>query len=106
MIQLRRDVSRQAATAQGGGREFRIGRRGEKISAEGEEHFRLSGVHCLNGFDGVEAVLAWRFEIKLRAESIQECRRGSFPNTNGAVALHVAVTTHRTHSRTRFADLA
>src|SRR5262249_46359239 len=76
-----------------------------EVAAESEEHFRLPVVHCLNGFDGVEAVIAWRFEIKLRAEPVQKRSGRPLPNPDCTVALNVAVTAHRTNSRARFADL-
>ena len=36
-------------------------------------------------------MIAWRFEIKLRAEPIEKRRHRTFPDAHRAIALHVAV---------------
>src|SRR6185295_19418507 len=61
---------------------------------------RMNRTHCI-----VAMVSRW-LEIKGFAETIQEQLGWPFPNTNRAIALHVAVTTHRTEACARFSDLA
>ena len=56
--------------------------------------------------DGVEAVIAWRLKSNSAPSRSRNVRHRTFPDPNGAIALHVAVTTHRTQSRAGFADLA
>ena len=64
-VELRRDVDGQAAAAQSPGRELRVGRGREEVSAEREEDLDAALVHRLDGLDGVEAVAARRLEVEL-----------------------------------------
>ena len=104
-IQLRRHVGRQAAAPQGCRREVCVWRRRKEIPAEREKYFRLSVVHRLDRLDRVEPVIARRFKPKLRAQSFQKSGRRPLPNADGAIALNVAVPTHRAQTRTGLADL-
>src|SRR6185295_18484336 len=61
---------------------------------------RMNRTHCI-----VAMVSRWP-AIQDIAKTIQEQLGWPFPNTNRAIALHVAVTTHRTEACARFSDLA
>jgi hypothetical protein len=52
---------------------------GEEVAAEREEDAALPLVHCLDRVDGVEAVIARRFEIKLRAQPDPETLPSDVP---------------------------
>src|ERR1043165_5505202 len=105
-VQFRRDVRSQPTTSQRGRGEIRIGRGGKKVTTEREEHFCLSVLHRMNRSHRIESMISRRFEIKGFPESIQKNFSWPLPNTNRAIALHVAVPTHRTETRAWFADLA
>src|SRR5437588_2725677 len=56
--------------------------------------------------DRIKAVIAWRPKIKFLLQTVKELRGWLLPNSHRAIALHVAVTAHRTKTRPRFAELA
>src|SRR6185503_18127805 len=91
---------------QGGGGKLGVGSGRKKVSAECEEHFHLSVVHCLNSSDGVEAMIARRLEVINVTELFQKTLGRPLPDADGAIALHVAVPAHRTEARARLADLS
>src|ERR1051325_5694501 len=105
-IQFSRDVGRQATATKCRSSKLSIGCCRKKVTTKGEENFDLSIVHRLNGLDCVVAVISRRLEIKYFAKLFEKRFSGAFPNTHGAIALHVAVTSHRTHTRARFPDLS
>src|SRR5262249_15618688 len=76
------------------------------VAAECEEDFGTSIVHSMNRADRVVAMIARRFEIKGLTQPIKKSLGRSFPNTNRAITLYVAVTAHRTQTRTGVSNLA
>src|SRR4029078_7619187 len=62
-------------------------------------------MHCVDRAHCVEAVVSWRLEVKGLAEFIEKRFSRSLPDPDGAIALHVAVTTHGTQSGARLSDL-
>src|ERR1700752_2519900 len=69
-IQLRGDVSRQAATAQRGRGELRIRRRRQKIPTKRKEDFRLSVVHRVNYSYRIKPMITWRLKTKFFSQSV------------------------------------
>ena len=66
-------VSAQRRSAACGARG--VGRRGDEVAAQPDEHLRAARVHRLDRVDGVEPVPARRLEAELGAERVEE-RRG------------------------------
>jgi hypothetical protein len=60
----------------------------------------------IDSFHYIQPVVTRRLETKLTAESIEKTWRWPLPDAHSAVALHVAVSTHRTNTRTRPPDAA
>src|SRR5258705_11630725 len=104
-VEFCRNLHRQAAATQSLSRIFRVLRRGKKVAAQREEHFRTSIMHRLDCFDRVEAVLTRRLEIKFSSELVEKGFSGSFPNSHSAIALHITMAAHRTKAGAWVADL-
>src|SRR5437870_5015352 len=100
------DVCGPPSAAKRLGRVFRVRRRGEKVPAESKEDLRAPFVHRLNRVYRIVTVAAWWFEIEFRTEAFKKLFARLFPDAHGAITLHVAMTTDRTKSRARFANLA
>src|SRR6516162_10106247 len=49
-------------------------------------------MHCLNGFDSIPSLIAWRFKSIALRESIQQVGRGFFPNPHRAVSLNITMS--------------
>src|SRR6266700_2097969 len=84
---------------------MRVGRGAQEIATQADEHFELARVHGLNRPHGIEPVPLRRGKVELLAERGQKLWAHLFPDTHGAIALHVAVTAHRTEPRSAPADL-
>src|SRR5437763_265954 len=105
-IQFRRNVRGEMTTSQSISRIFSVGSRRQKVSAQCKEKLRLAIVHCLNRMNCVQAMLPRRPKIKLLLQAVEETRCRLFPNSHSAIALHIAVTAHRTETGARLAHLS
>src|ERR1051326_8978838 len=95
----------QATATKRVGSKLRVGCCRKKVTAKCEENFDPSVVHRLNRLDRVETVISRWLEIKSFAQPVEERFGGSFPDTHGAITLHVAVTAYRTKSCAGLSDL-
>src|SRR6187549_2374156 len=95
-IQFRRDMRGQTTAPQSRSGVFSIGRRREKISAQPEKDFSFAFMHRLDCVHRVVPMSPGRLEIEFRAELVEKLLGRLFPNTHGAIALHVAVAADRT----------
>ena len=99
-------MSGHPATLQGFGRIFSIGGGGQEIAAQAEEEPDLASPHLFDCFHGVGAMLSGRSELKFLAELLHESVAHAFPDSHGAIALHVGMAADRTGSRAGPADVA
>src|ERR1051325_698132 len=104
-VQFSRDVRREATTTQPCRSKFRVRSGGKKCAAECEEDFDLTVVHRADRLDRVVPVIARRLEVEYFAELVEKRFGRSFPDADSAIALHVAVPAHGTHTRARFSNL-
>ena len=105
-VEFGRNMDGQAALFQRLGGVFRVGSGREEVAAHGEKDFGLALVHRLDGVYRGVAVAAGRFKPKGSLQLVQKFRFGRFPDADGAVALHVAVATHRAGAGARLANAA
>src|SRR5438876_1178699 len=63
-------------------------------------------MHGLNRMHCVEAVRTRRREIEFQSKFVEKFFGRLFPDAHRAIALHIAVATHRTQTRTRLAKLS
>src|SRR6478752_733889 len=76
------------------------------LPAETEEEVRLAVTHGPDGVDRVQPVLSRWVEAELLLQSVQEVSGRAFPDTHGAVALHVRVAANREEPGSRLPDVA
>ena len=105
-IEFGGNLHRQLAARKRLGGERGVGSRGKKISAKRKKYFYGARVHGLNGFNRAVTVLLRRREMKFFSQAAQKFRRGSLPNSHGAITLHIAVATHRTRARARLSKMS
>src|SRR6185295_18526473 len=98
-VQFGRDLDRQITASQSLSREFRVRRGRKEIAAESKEDLRCALMHRLNRVHRIVSVLTRRLETKFRAQLIQKIIAGLLPDAHRAIALHVAMATHRTQTR-------
>src|SRR5438093_10372807 len=95
-VQFSWHMSSQATTTERRRSEFRIGSCRKEVTTKCEEYFSLAVMHRPNCVDGIESVIARRFEIKFGSKLIKECCCRPLPNSHRAISLHIAMATHGT----------
>ncbi|MCY1422905.1 hypothetical protein D9M71_386040 [compost metagenome] len=105
-IELGADLHRQRAIAQRGVGAMAVRRGLGEVAAKADEDLGLALEHRVDGFHGVVTVLPRHLESEAPFQRIQQRRWRPVVDAHGAVALHVAVTAHRTETGAGAADVA
>src|SRR6267378_2534635 len=85
---------------------FRIGHRDCKIAAKTDQRLRAAIPDCLNRFDRVVALVAWRVESEDASYSVQKRIIRSLGNADRTVSLHIRVTAQRGNAGAFAPDIA
>src|SRR5258706_505019 len=104
-IEFRRYVHSQITAPQRVAGVFGVGSRRKKVAAKRKEDPSFTGVHRRNRLDCVVAVVARWLETEFVSKFLKEGVRRPLPDPHCAIALNVAVPSHRTESGAAFANL-
>ena len=105
-IEFRRHVRRETGLRHAGLDDRGVRGGADEVAADREEEPHLPGVHGADRGDGVVSVFPRRRERELLVESVEEVGRRLLVDAHRAVALHVGVPAHGTHSGAGAPDVA
>ena len=94
-VELGGDMHREIAALQGFPGFVGVWRGGGKIAAQRKKHLALPCQHLADGLHGVHTRLARWLKAEHITQLVQQGSGRLFPDTHGAVALHIAVAAHR-----------
>ena len=83
-----------------------VGHGGEEVAAERDEDVEVAAVHGVDGFDGVETMLARAAEAERGIHAGEEGLGGLLVDAHGAIALHIAVAADGAEACALLAEMA